>query len=64
MLAYQIKDNIDILLISETKLDERFLSGQFLLNGFSTLFRQDRTTNGGEISLYIMEDIPAFFYHE
>ena len=61
MLAFQIKDNIDILMISETKLDESFPSGQFLLNGFSTPFRQDRTANGGGILLYIREDIPATF---
>ena len=53
----QIQDNIDILMISETKTDASFPIGQFLLNGYSTLFRLDRNAHGGGILLYIREDI-------
>ena len=49
----------DILLISETKLDESFPSAQFPLNGFSKPYRLDRCSNGGGILLYIKNDIPA-----
>ena len=36
-----IKDNIDILLVSETKLDDIFSIGQFCIDGFSTPNRLD-----------------------
>ena len=39
-------DNIDILMISETKIDASFPIGQFLLNGYSTPFRLDRNAHG------------------
>ena len=58
-LKEQIQDNIDILMISETKIDASFPVGQFLLNGYSTPFRLDRNANGGGILLYIREDIPS-----
>ena len=45
-LAHQVKGNIDILMISETKLDESFPSGQFLLDGYNVPFRSDRDGNG------------------
>ena len=41
-LAHQVKGNIDILMISETKLDESFPAGQFLLIGYSVPFRFNR----------------------
>ena len=39
MLEELIKDKTDIFLISETKLDSSFPSGQFLIKGYSTPFR-------------------------
>ena len=45
-------------MISETKPDESFPSGQFLLNGYSVPFRSDRDANCGDILLFIREDIP------
>ena len=50
------KNNIDILLISETKLDPSFPLNQFSINGFK-FFRKDRDRNGGGLILYINEDI-------
>ena len=58
-LADIIKDNIDILMISETKVDDPFPHGQFFLDGFGTPFRQDQNGNGGGIMLFIRNDIPA-----
>ena len=49
LLTHQIKDNIDILMISETKLDESFPTSQFFMNGFSSPHRLDRKCNGGGI---------------
>ena len=37
-LKGQIQDNIDILVISETKIDPSFPASQFLLNGYNTSF--------------------------
>ena len=50
---------MDILLISETKLDDSFPSAQFLLDGFSKPYRLERCSNGGGILLYIRDDIPS-----
>ena len=44
--------NIDILLISETKIDESFPNAQFRMNGFSEPNRIDRNSNGGGLLLY------------
>ena len=41
-----IDNNIDILLISETKLNDTFPNGQFIMNGFHPLLRKDRTDKG------------------
>ena len=57
-LKEQIQDNIDILMIPETKIDASFPIGRFLLNGYSTPFRLDRNAHGGGIPLYVREDIP------
>ena len=54
-----VKDYLDILLISETKLDDSFTSNQFLLKGFSKPCRLYRSSNGGGLLLYIKEDIPS-----
>ena len=41
-LKFIIDNNIDIFLISETKLDDSFPSAQFLIKGFSAPYRFDR----------------------
>ena len=51
-LKEQIQDNIDILMISETKIDASFPIGKFLLNGYSFPFRLDRNAHGEDILLY------------
>ena len=57
MLSDLIYGNIDILLLTETKLDSSFPSLNFQLNGFKNPFRRDRSIHGGGIILYIREDI-------
>ena len=54
-----IKDNIKVLMISETKLDESFPTSQFMINGFGAPFRLDRNDEVGGIIQYIREDIPS-----
>ncbi len=58
MLSDIIQDKLDILLISETKLDDTFPSSNFNIPGFSNPVRRDRSRYGGGILLYIREDIP------
>ena len=58
-LVNGIKGNIDILMISETKLDDSFPSMQFLIEGFGPPFRSDRNSHGGGILVYVREDIPC-----
>ena len=53
-----LHNNLDILLISETKIDFSFPTAQFQIEGYKT-YRLDRKNNGGGILLYIREDIPS-----
>ena len=53
-----VKDNIDILLISESKLDDSFPDNQFLIEGFGKPFCLDQNRNSGGIMLFIRSDIP------
>ena len=48
-----------LLTLSETKLNDSFPEGQFLIDGFHSRFRFDRNKNVGGIMLYVREDIPA-----
>ena len=54
-----IQDKVDVLVLTETKLDESFPTSQFLLPGFSKPYRFDRDKHGGGILLYVREDIPS-----
>ena len=46
-LATQVKGKIDILMISETKIEESFPNGNFIIEGFSIPYRLDRDSKGG-----------------
>ena len=41
-LCAQIKGSIDVFMISESKLDDSFPHGEFLIDGLDTPFRFDR----------------------
>ena len=60
-LSLIVKNNVAILMISETKLDDSFPTAQFLLHGFSTPYRLNRNSKGGGMLLYIREGIPSRF---
>ena len=59
LLSEQVRGNVDVLMISETKIDDSFPIGNFLIHGFSPPYRLDRDSKGGGIMLYIREDIPS-----
>ena len=52
-----VQNRIDILLVSETKIDDSFPIVQFSLNGYTEPYRLDRNTHGGGLLLYIRNDI-------
>ena len=58
-LATLVQGQVDILIISETKLDESFSSNQFMINGYANPFRDDRNSYGGGLLIYVREDIPC-----
>ena len=59
----QVKDliltNIDILVVTETKVDDTFFVGHFFVKGFSTPYRLDRNRHGGGIMIFVKDDIPS-----
>ena len=59
MLKEVIGNKIDVLLISETKLDNTFPLSQFILERFTPPCRLDRTEDGGGLMLFIREDTPS-----
>ena len=52
-----VKENIDILMVSETILDSSFPQAQFRIDGYVPLFRYDRNSHGGD--LFMNNDIPT-----
>ena len=46
LLSEQVNGNIDILMISETKVDDRFHIGNLLIHSFSNPNRADRDPKG------------------
>ena len=52
-------DDIDIFMVTETKLDDSYSVSQFNVEGFSTPFRLDRNKNGRGIILYIRSYVIA-----
>ena len=61
MLSMSVAQYVDILVLSETKLDSTFPSIQFLINGFSVPHRLDRNSKGSGILLYVRKK--SLFYH-
>ena len=49
-----VKENIDLSMNSETKIDDSFLAGNFVVEDFSTIYQLDHD-NGGCIILYVSE---------
>ena len=47
------------MVLTETKLDETFITSSFLIEGFSLPFRLYRNRKGGGILIYVRSDIPS-----
>ena len=57
MLSMSVAQYVDILMLSETKLDSTFLSIQFLINDFSVPHRLDQNSKDSDILLYVRDKI-------
>ena len=53
-----MQGNIDILVVTETKLDETFTNGCIAINGYCQPLRLDRNREGGGVLIYIREGVP------
>ena len=58
-LKFLVAKNVDILVVSETKLESTFPPRRFLIEGFKHPFRYDRNQNGGGILVYVREGVPC-----
>ena len=59
LISDQIKGNIDVLMISETKINDSFQLRNFLMDGFSSLYSLGRDSVGGGILLYVRKDVSS-----
>ena len=57
-LQQTVLSKTDILLLSETKIDDSFPNSQFYAEGFK-MYRKDRTKTGGGLLLYVNENLPG-----
>ena len=54
-----ISENVDILIVTETKLDSSFRTTQFVIPVFHHLFRLDINRQSGGLLVYVKGSIPA-----
>ena len=50
---------IDIIVISETKLDDIFPVGKFIIECYGVPYRVNRNANGEGIMLFIRQDVTS-----
>ena len=58
-LKLLLKGNIDILIVTETKLDNTFPLQQFVVEGYTTPYRLDKNGASGGVMIYTREDISS-----
>ena len=61
-----VQGKVNILIVTETKLDSTFPTSQFMIDGFSEPYCSGRNRNGSGVLIYIREDIPSklLAYHK
>ena len=52
-------ENVAILAIAETEIDESFPTAQFLLVGYHSPYRLDKSPKSGGILVYVKSSIPS-----
>ena len=58
-LVTLINGNVDVLVITETKLDSTFPNSQFFIPGYKPPYRLDRNRHGGGVMVYVKNHIPS-----
>ncbi len=58
-LVSLVKDKIDILMVTETKIDDTFPLDQFTIEGYSEPIRFNRNCHGGGIICFLRDDLPC-----
>ena len=53
----KFRGKLDIMLLSEIKLDGTFTSAEFKMEGYHTPYRRDRNRFGGGLMLFVNNDI-------
>ena len=56
-----ITRNLDIILLSKTKVDDSFPSAQFILKGYGAAYRLDRNSKRGRFLFFIRQGTPSKF---
>ena len=54
-----VVENVDILAIAETKIDESFPTAQFFLVGYHSPYRLDKSPKSDWILVYVKSPIPS-----
>ena len=54
-----VSDYFDVIIVTETKLDDSFPKDQFCKDGFSVPYRLDRNKNGRGLMIDARDDIPS-----
>ena len=54
-----VKDTVDLLMVSETKIDNTFSTEQFWIEGYSRPIRLDRNCHGGGLMIFVRDDLPC-----
>ena len=62
-LSKMICGNIDVLLITETKIDTSFPSVQFQIDGYTAPYHLGRNWNSGRMLLYVWDDTSSKVLH-
>ena len=58
-LKILIQDKTDILVVTESKIDDMFPDFRFHIPGYKVPFRKDRSKLGGGIIVFVRDDIPC-----
>ena len=58
-LKVVIGNQLDVIIIKETKLDASFSLDQFMMEGYTKPYSLDRNRNGSGVVIYVREDIPS-----